>query len=121
MPSAFETQMTTAAMPALYQEFGLPATYTPPNGSTAIPNLTVRVQRGAVRQSPETDGEIQTGVVMVLASALATPSRGGRFMVENTEVWTIETTPELKNGEHVCTCSRSGRRIYMNQQGGPNV
>lgn len=109
MPSEFESLMAGVLPGTHFQVFGLAATYTAPDGTET--SLTVRVQRHDPRQvdRPSTaSGEEQTADVMCMQADLAKPVRGGRFTVEDTEVWTIETTPALRNGEHICTCRRTG-------------
>ena len=124
MPSPFETQFA-AAVGALYEgAFGLSASYQAPDGSAAVTTgadgnpLTIRVHRNEARQTqggakPGTQAELQTAEVIVRQSQLAKVVQGGRFAVEGNEVWTIETTPTLKNGQHYCTCSRGGTRRLM--------
>ena len=114
MPSQFESMMAAALPGTHYATFGLAASYTAPDGSNTT--LTVRVQRDEARQvdrDNRVQGEVQTGRVMCMASDLAKPVKGGRFTVESVEVWTIETTPTLVNGEHICACVRSGVTAIM--------
>lgn len=109
MPSQFE-QSAAFNVDALYGNFGLAATYTAPGGAVTS-GITVRRKLGEVRQVPrpnKASGELQMGDIMVRPSDVAKPVKNGRFQVESVEVWTIETTPILKNGEYHCTCSRSG-------------
>jgi hypothetical protein len=120
MPSAFET-LIAANLPTLYAQFGLVATFTSSNGSVHTLGLDgqpiiVRVHREdplAVYRDNRTSGEIQRATIMVQASQLSNPARGGRFMVEGVEVWTIENTALHQNGEHILTCSRSGTERTM--------
>lgn len=117
MPSAFE-QLFTGSLDSFYDMYGLPATYTGPDG-TAITSITVRVHRQESRQVPFAQrgtGELQTGEVLVRESEVAKPVSGGRFMVEGHEVWTIASTPVLKNGQHHCTCSRGGAERIMERR-----
>jgi len=109
MPSQFESMMAASLPGTHYATFGLSAVYTAPDSTTT--NLTVRVQRDDPRQierSNRADGEQQTGTILCMASDLPKPVKGGRFTVENVEVWTVEVTPKLVNGEHVCSCIRTG-------------
>lgn len=108
MPSAFETAVR-ANLDPLYAEFGLATTYTAPDGTTTA--CTIRLHRNEAHQVDRTvrvNGEMQTGEIMVRQTELAKPVRGGRFVVEGVEAWTIELTPVLKNGQHQCTVSRAG-------------
>lgn len=64
-------------------------------------------------------GEVQSGEVMVMQAgtgSIPKPVKGGRFRVEGVEVWTIETTPTLKNGQFTCTCSRQGVDALMERR-----
>ncbi len=110
MPSQFEQQMTTA-LASFYDEFAVAGTYNAPNSTSAIP-VTIRVHRNDAHQAEPRAGEnreLQTGEIMVLQSQLAKPVKDGRFTLEGgAEVWTIETTPMLKNGQHHCIVSRVG-------------
>lgn len=117
MPSAFETAFA-ANLSGLYAQFGVSASYTAPDG-TSTSGLTVRVIRHdahQVERPTRAVGELQTGEVLVQQSALAKPLKGGRFTVEGREVWTIEVTPTLKNGEHICTVSRAGVERLMDRR-----
>lgn len=117
MPSQFES-LIASNLPALYAQYGLDATYTPPNGQTPTTGLSVRVHRGDSRQYDRGNGsmgEIQTAEVIVLQSALPRPVAGGRFTVESVEVWTIDATPTLKNGQFTCTCTRTGDSRLMSR------
>lgn len=115
MPSSFETLFAGAALPAMFDSFGQAGTYTAPNGvatSTGMDGapLLIRVQRGEMRpllRDNRANGEIQTAELLVRQSQLV-PVKGGRFKVNDVELWTIANTPTLKNGEYVCTCSRQG-------------
>ena len=115
MPSLFEQQFASQ-LDAMYAQFGIEATYTAPNGTSVDAGidgnpLLLRIHRNDAHQVDKTArvaGELQTSEVMVQQSKLAKPVKGGRFAVEGVEVWTIETTPTLKNGEYLCSCSRSG-------------
>lgn len=121
MPSDFESEFALAAAPGLYAVFGLIATYAAPDGTT-VSGLTVRVHRNEPHQverpgsSGRVSGELQTGEVMVLQSALAKPVKGGRFTVEGVEVWTIALTPVLKNEQFSCTCTRTGVERAMERR-----
>lgn len=109
MPSPFEQTLAANLSQSMYPSMGLPATYTAPDG-TVTSGLTIRVHREAVREVDRPNraaGEAQSGEVMVLASALI-PVKGGRFVVEGVEVWTVAMTPVLKNLQYGCTCTRSG-------------
>lgn len=110
MPSVFETTMADQLKGSMNPAFGLSATYTGMDGGTgtAVP---VRVQRGDVRQVEGRDmitRDVQSGTIIVLAADLAHVDKGGRFTVNGSEVWSIELTPVLKNGEFVCECQRQG-------------
>jgi hypothetical protein len=119
MPSQFETQFTTQT-PALYEgAFGVVATYTGKDGTAVTTGLdgnplNIRVDRQDGRQSatPGVSGELQTAEIKVRQSQLAKPQAGGRFTV-GSEVWSIQTTPVLKNGQHYCTCARGGVERLM--------
>lgn len=121
MPSAFEAQMAAQLPGTLYGAFGLAAVYSDPKGTTGAA-CTIRVHRGDVRQVDRgngTMGEVQSGEVFVMqagAGAIAKPVKGGRFRVEGVEVWTIENTPVLKNGQFGCTCSRQGVDALMERR-----
>lgn len=117
MPSPFES-LIAANLDALYAQFGLSGIYTAPDG-TATAGITIRVHRNDFRQvegQSRAAGEMQTGEVMVRQSELAKPVKGGRFAVEGVEVWSIETTPALKNGQFVCTCVRLGNDRLMERR-----
>lgn len=118
MPSAFEQRMTSA-MPRLYTSFGVPAVYVAPSGTTTS-GITVRIQRGEIRQTPtdqKTVGEMQTGQAFVQQSDLAKPVKNGRFAFDSgVEVWSIETTPILKNGQWNCTVKRVSTDTRMEKR-----
>jgi hypothetical protein len=114
MPSEFEGEMA-AALTDLRDELGTPGcTLTPNNASQSpIPGLTVRIQRQPAMQisrGERTTGELQVAHAIVLQADLpegVKPLKDWRFSVPGlaaTEVWTIETTPEAKNGEFICAC-----------------
>jgi hypothetical protein len=121
MPSAFEQEMA-AMLPDLLDEFGSPdSIYTPPNSNSPVTGLTVRVQRQPameISRSNDTTGELQVAHCIVLQADLpegTKPVKDGRFSVTGlaaTEVWTIETTPEAKNGEFICVCRRTSVERY---------
>lgn len=123
MASLFEQQMAAGGLPGLYAALGAASTYTPPDGSGAIDTgtdgapLLVRVQREPpheVDRPNKAAGENQNGILLVQMRQLAKPARGGRFNVDQAaEVWTIAVTPEAKNGEFICTCTRSGVERMM--------
>lgn len=117
MPSPFE-QLVSANLSSMYGQFGLSASYTAPDG-TVTSDLSIRLQRGEVRQVDRPSGavgEAQGSVVLVRQSDLAKPVRHGRFASDAGEVWTLEVTPVLKNGEWVCTCSRAGVERLMEKR-----
>jgi hypothetical protein len=117
MPSAFET-LFAANLSGLYEQFGLAATYTAPNAAETA-GITVRVDRGDFLQVPgdmKAGGQLQTGKVLVRQSELSKPVKGGRFTFEGAEVWTVETTPTLQNGEFICTCTRGGTDRLMDRR-----
>lgn len=124
MPSVFEQEFA-GQLDQLYGEFGVTATYTAPNGVNQA--VTVRIQRHEARQvegmgqrgagAGGATGELQTGEAFVRQSELAKPVKGGRFTLEaGAEVWTIETTPLLKNGQHYCIVSRGGVDRYAERR-----
>jgi hypothetical protein len=118
MPSAFETSIA-ANLDLLYLQFGLTATYSPPRDGTATSGITIRLHRGGFREVPrdvKASGQLQTGEILVRQSELSKPEKGGRFMVENVEVWTIENIPTLNNGQFACVCSRSGTERMMERR-----
>lgn len=118
MPSSFEQMFVASSLPALYALHGRPATYTPPNGSTATP-LTVRRNAGEptqVNRETRVTGEMQTAEIMVQQSELAKPVKDGRFTVEGVEVWTIATMPVLKNGQWNCKCERAGKERMVERR-----
>jgi len=114
MPSQFEIDMAANLQP-VYADFALPAAAANPDG-TAVASISIRLHRNDSRQVPMENGaaiESQTGELMVLqadiaATALVKPVRNTRFTVEGTEVWSVETTPVLKNGQYTCTVKRVG-------------
>lgn len=117
MPSPFERQFAAQA-DSLYSQFSLAATYTAPDGSTTS-GITIIVHRNDAHQvdrNVKASGELQTGEIRVRQSELAKAVKGGRFKVEGVEVWTVETMPVLKNGQHYCTCSRSGVERIMERR-----
>lgn len=112
--SPFEAEMAEN-LDDLYNEFGVGGSYVGPDGSS-IDGLTLRVRRNDPHQVERTNrniGELQSGTVMVRQSELAKPLRNGRFTVRGVEVWTIELTPILKNGELICACQRTGTESKM--------
>lgn len=108
MPSPFETRMSSA-FDRLYGSFAKTGFYTSPNGDKVF-DISIRVRSNDSRQvvgQSKTIGESQSGTLFVRQSELARPVKGGRFTVENVDVWTIESTPTLKNGQFECTCTRA--------------
>jgi len=115
--SQFEI-LFTANTGAFYEgSFGLKASYQSPDNASPIPTgldgnpLMVRVHRDPMRQVDATvrkNGEMQEAEIILRQSQLAKPVRFGRITVRGVEVWTIETTPILVNGEFRCTCTRGG-------------
>jgi hypothetical protein len=109
MPSLNESTIA-AQLPGLDTHFGVAATYTDPAGSI-IAGLTIRIHRNEHREVPRENrasGQLQTGEIRVQQALLGQVSMGGRFTIEQVEVWTVETTPTLKNGEFMCMVKRSG-------------
>lgn len=130
MPSVFE-QAFAENLPALYGAMGMDASYTDKAG-VMIDGLSVRVHRHPFRQveGKGGTGEVQTADLFIQDSGdqgIAKVVAGGRFTIEPTgtamglEVWTIETTPVHKNGEFVCSCSRSGKEREMGRRGSSNA
>ena len=121
MPSPFEQQFA-AQLTDLFAQFGQPAKYTDPSGNATV-GLTVIVNRDGPMQTAiagRATGEQQTGRIRVMQSALAKPVKGGRFAIDTIgdgtgqdEIWTVETTPRLANGQHYCVCTRSGANRLM--------
>ena len=120
MPSKFEQDFTEEA-PNFYEEFGIHGCkYTSPSGVVTT-GLTLRILRNPAHQvarDSKTLGQLQSGQVIVEQSALAKPMIGGRFTAESVEIWTIETTPVLKNGQFYCTCSRTGAEVRAGRKAG---
>jgi hypothetical protein len=116
MPSQFEAAVA-GNLGAMYVAFGLPAVYTSPDG-TDTAGLIVRVQRHEVREveiQARASGELQTGDVLMQDTGLK-PVKGGRFVVEASEAWTVAATPMHRNGEYVCTCIRTGVERIMERR-----
>ena len=114
MPSAFETSFAKSTHDGLYSTFGIAAVYADLAGTKTI--CTVRIHREDAHQvdrPSHVSGEIQVAPLEVRTSEISKVVKGGRFTVEGVEVWTVETTPVLKNGQHYCTCSRSGAERMM--------
>jgi len=122
MPSVFEN-MVASALPGFYKMFGLAAAYEATDG-TVTTGLLVRIQRNEFHEVPrdvKAAGVMQTGEIKIQMSGstgLAKPVQGGRFKVEDVEVWTIETPPISRNGEWFCTCQRAGNGRLMEKRGG---
>lgn len=123
MPSQFESDVAVS-LDELYDQFGLSATYTAPDGTTA--SCTIRLHRNPVTPLPGSGRtergaaeELQTAELLVRQSELAKPVAGGRFTVEGNrggEVWTLEATPLLKNGQHHGAARRVGVVRMMEQR-----
>ena len=123
MPSAFELR-AAASLPNLYVAFGVLSKYFMPDGVTTQSNVVIRIQRHDIHDAARpsrVNGEVQTGDVFVQQSTLTKPIANGRFQVEGgTEVWTIISTPVLKNGQWHCACTRSGVDAYMERRAKSN-
>lgn len=131
MPSYFEREFArqnAAAGSGPYAVNGVAATYQPPTGAAVTTGLDgsplmVIVDRNDptvdVRESRGGSGQVQSAEILVRVSQLAKPLPDGRFTVEGVEVWTIETS-YVANGQHNCTCKRTGsdrimeRRVKVN-------
>ncbi len=109
MPSAFTTRFQAGALDAIYAQYGIPGSL---YGDKSVQNVpcTPRLNRGKNMQisggkSSMTQGEIQPGQVFVRQGEIARPVIGGRFTIDD-EVWSIELSPLLRNGQFECSCVR---------------
>lgn len=115
--SDFEASMVDN-LDEFYTEFGLAGIYVAPDGAS-VSGITVRVYRDKAHQverPSRTPGEMQTGEILMRQSELAKPVKNGRFTVRGVEVWTIEMTPTLTNGEWLCSCVRTGVERMMDRR-----
>ncbi len=121
MPSKFDA-IFGVGLSSFYDVLNTLAVYTAPDGTTHedIPVIISRNDAHQVDRNIRTTGELQTAEIQVRQSELPKPVRGGRFSI-GMEVWTIETTPVLKLGEHFCTCSRSGTERLMPRRAADNA
>jgi len=109
MPSAFSTRFSGSGGPldALYAQFGIASVYTDKT-ALSLP-CSFRIQRHDPQQlagtNTHTSGEVQTADGYVRESEVAKPIRDGRFSFDG-EVWVIQKTPYLKNGQWCMTVSR---------------
>ena len=112
MPSLFEQLAASSLQPSMFGTFGLSATYTAVDGSSAVP-CTIRLHRNesrSVDKSVRVSGELQSGEVMVRQSEIARPVKGGRFTIEGgVEVWSVASKPRLVNGQWLCAVERAGK------------
>lgn len=119
MPSLFE-QLLAQNLTSMRDGLGTSGcTYTPPDGVAIVNNLTLRVQReqaNEIDRPTRISGEMQTADVIVLQADLPNCVREGRFTVPGLtgpEVWTIQASPLVQNGEFICRCMRTGIERYM--------
>lgn len=125
MPSPFEQQFAVQAG-ALYEgSFGVAGSYQAPDGSAPVTvgadgnPLLIRVHRNDAHQvdtAVRKSGEMQSGEIIVRQSQLPKVVNESRFTIEGVEVWTVQTTPVLRNGEFVCTVARTGTAQLMTRR-----
>jgi len=124
MPSQFENLFAASALPDLYATFGVAGSlYQAPDPVSAQATCTPRIQRHDAMQfdgqGKGVSGEIQTATILVQQTDITKPVTGGEFTITGAtgpEVWKIEVTPKLQNGEHHCVCKRIGVSRMMSNR-----
>jgi hypothetical protein len=114
--SDFSQRFSAAAAAMLDPLMGYTVVATTPGGNT-IGGLVGRIDRQLPMQEMGASGresETQSGEISFSAAQFAAgvaPEKGWRLNLSGDlagEIWTIETTPRLHNGQYDCTCKRGG-------------
>lgn len=103
MPSTFETNFAGPAA-ALMSQFGRPASYVPPQGST-ITGINARLcrEQGTTSHTAGVLSQHRQAMIKLLVTDVSNPATGGRINIEG-EIWRIITTPNKRAGNWECAC-----------------
>lgn len=116
MPSQFEKQFVAVALGAMQSAFWIPnCTATPPNGGAVISGISVYRRPHDPMQtelSKDASGQMQMADLRVAQTDVPNVVPGMRFTIDG-EVWTAETSPQSRNGQHYFTAKRAGSERLM--------